>query len=81
VDNDQAFTLIALQAHDFSKRPHLLHVPIATAHTHQAEIFRMVPPQLCGYGIHAPPLALPLDMLGAFHLADPVFAHAFNEAG
>ena len=39
------------------------------------------PPQLCSQGIHTPPLALPLDMPGAFHLTDPVFAHALNAAG
>jgi hypothetical protein len=41
----------------------------------------MVTPQLCGYGIYTPPLALPLDVPGAFHLTDPVFAYALNAAG
>lgn len=31
-------------------------------------------------GIHSTPLALPLDMPGAFQFTDPVFAHTFDKA-
>src|SRR5262249_60071272 len=81
VDNAQAFAPIAFQTYDFGKGPKLLGISIAAPDRDGAETFWMVPPQLGRHGIHTPPLALPLDMPRAFHLTDPVFAHALNAAG
>src|SRR4029453_6077332 len=81
VDNDQAFSPVAFQAYDFGKGPKLLGVSIAAPDRDRAETFWMGPPQRCSHGIHTLPLALPLDMPGAFPLADPVFAHVLNTTG
>src|SRR5262249_33306277 len=75
VHDDEALSSIPFKPYHLGKRPILLRVAIAAADTHWSKTFRMVALQLCGHGIHAPPLALPLDMPGAFHLTDPVFAH------
>jgi hypothetical protein len=41
----------------------------------------MLAPQRCGYGIDAPPLALPLDVPRPFQLTDAVFTSMLDAAG